>query len=98
MRPHALDDADDLSARLHDDPAAAMSTADQVLRVRLLVEVHLGEVMEAAGSEIIPASRYGSNPEPDPNPYQVGWGRSSPNPKPRPSPSPNPTQVGRGAP
>ena len=41
MRPHALDDADDLGAGLHDDPAAAMLTADEVLRVRLLVEVHL---------------------------------------------------------
>eukprot|EP00964_Phaeocystis_antarctica_P053590 scaffold31471_cov49-Phaeocystis_antarctica.AAC.2 len=41
VRPHALDDADDLGARLHDDLAAAMGTADQVLRVRLLVEVHL---------------------------------------------------------
>ena len=41
VRPHALDDADDLGARLHDDLAAAMSTADQVLRVWLLVEVHL---------------------------------------------------------
>eukprot|EP00964_Phaeocystis_antarctica_P010963 scaffold6024_cov44-Phaeocystis_antarctica.AAC.2 len=50
-----------------------MTAADQVLRVWLLVEVHLGEVTEAAGSEIIPASRYGSDPEPDPNPYQVGW-------------------------
>ena len=44
VRPHPLDDADDLGAGLHHDLAAAMTAADEVLRVRLLVEVHHEEV------------------------------------------------------
>ena len=82
VRPHALDDADDLGARLHDHLAAALPTADQYLRVRLLVEVHLA---------VRSCRRHGTAATLTlaPNPYQVKWYRRS---------SPNPNQMCRSAP
>ena len=79
---HALDDADDLGARLHDHLAAALPTADQYLRVRLLVEVHLA---------VRSCRRHGTAATLTltPNPYQVAWYRRS---------SPNPNQMCRSAP
>ena len=82
VRPHALDDADDLGARLHDHLAAALPTADQYLRVRLLVEVHLAvRSCRRHGTAAILTLA--------PNPYKVAWDRRS---------SPDPNQGCRSAP